>query len=96
MLGIVIAGLGVLVGLAAFIGLALDREARNSAWTRIAVARRSAAERTRDVARRETVVDVREAELDARERALAHWEADLERRERRWRDDRPEPPDLPA
>jgi hypothetical protein len=93
--GVVIAGLGVLVGLAAFIGLTLDREARNSAWTRIAAARRSLAERTRDVEQREVVLGVREVELDARQRSLAHWEAALERRERRWRDGR-EPPELPA
>jgi hypothetical protein len=96
MVGVVIGGLGVLVGLAAFIGLALDREARGSAWNRIAAARRSLAERTRDVEQREIVVAVREAELDAREQALARWEAALERRERRSRDDRRDPPDLPA
>jgi hypothetical protein len=96
MVGVVIGGLGVLVGLAAFIGLALDREARNSAWARIAAARRSLAERTRDVEQREIVVGVREAELDAREQALARWEAVLERRERRRWDDRRDPPDVPA
>jgi hypothetical protein len=96
MFGVVSGGLGVLVGLAAFIGFALDREARNSAWTRIAASRRSLAERARDVEQREVVVGVREVELDAREEALARWEAVLERRERRRRDDRLEPPDLPA
>jgi hypothetical protein len=90
MVGVVIGGLGVLVGLAAFIGLALDREARSSAWNRIAAARRSLAERVRDVEQREIVVGVREVELNAREQALARWEATLERRERRG------PPDLPA
>jgi hypothetical protein len=92
--GVVIGGLGVLVCLAAFIGLALDREARNSAWTRIAAARRSVAERTRELEQRETVVRVQEAELDAREQALARWEAALEHRERRLREGRREPPDL--
>jgi len=85
--GVVIGGLGVLAGLAAFIGLALDREARNSAWTRIAAARRSLAERIREVEEREMVVGVREAELDARGQALARREAALERRK---------PPDRPA
>jgi hypothetical protein len=95
-MAVVIGGLGLLVGLAALIGTALDREARNSAWARIAAARRTIADRTRELEQRELAVAVREAELDAREQALARWEMALERRERRLRGGRDEPPELPA
>ena len=80
---VVIGGLGMLVALAAFIGLALDREARSSAWTRIAAARRTVAEWARELEEREAAVGVREAALDVREQALARWETALEHRERR-------------
>jgi uncharacterized protein (DUF3084 family) len=93
MLTVVIGGLGVLVALAALIGIALDREARNGAWTRIAAARRDVAERTRELEQREVAVAVREAELDAREQALARREAALERRRRERYD---QPPDISA
>jgi hypothetical protein len=93
MLAVVIGGLGVLVALAALIGIALDREARNSAWTRIAAARRVVADRTRELEQREVAVAVREAELDAREQALARREVALERRKRERYD---EPPEIPA
>jgi hypothetical protein len=85
MLTIVIGGLGLLGALAAFIGLALDREARHSAWTRIAAARRTVAERTRELEQREVAVAVREVELDAREQALAQWKVSLEQMDRRLR-----------
>jgi hypothetical protein len=93
MLTVVIGGLGVLVALAALIGIALDREARNSAWARIAAARRTVAEQTRELEQRELAVVVRAAELDAREQALVRREAALERRKGERYD---KPPEIPA
>jgi hypothetical protein len=93
MLGVVVGGLGLLVALATFIGVAVDREARDAAWKRIAMARRRNAEWAEDLEQREAALNVREAEFTARERVLDRWEAQLERREQRLRD---EPPDLPA
>lgn len=79
--GLVVGGLGLLVAIATFIGVSLDRQARDGAWTRIATARRANAEVKRDIELRWLSLDIREEKLAARERSLDTWEEQLRRRE---------------
>ena len=69
LLGLIVGGLGVLFGLAVTIGHALDGQARDSAWQRIATSRR--------------INQLKERELEEIELALQLREDDLHRRERR-------------
>jgi hypothetical protein len=76
MIEMIVAGLGVLTGLGAFVGLAVDREARRRAWDRVARARHVGMRRLRDVEQRELRAAVLENDLDTRERRLdlrEHW-----------------------
>jgi len=81
MIGVLVGGLGALSTLAVLIGVALDREGRQSAWDRIAEARRINAEQVRDVKERQTALDVLEEELDSRDRRLDFREYGLFERE---------------
>jgi biopolymer transport protein ExbB/TolQ len=81
MIGVIVGGLGVLAILAVLIGLVLTREGRQSAWVRIAVARRTHAEQVRAVEERQAALNVLEEELDARERRLDFREYRLFERE---------------
>lgn len=85
MFGVVVGGLGLLVGLAMVIGVAIDREARDAGWNRLAVARRIARERLQEIEQSELVQTVRASELDARERSLDARELGLVQREVRGR-----------
>ena len=69
------AGLGLLVGLATLVGSALDRRARETAWRRIAEARRANHETEQRLMEWATDLEARAAELKVRE-----WR--LDRRER--------------
>ena len=71
-------GLGLLIALASAVGVAADGNARDSAWRRIASARRANHEESSrlrewslDLHVRERTVEVREDELDRREHGLA-------------------------
>jgi len=70
MIGVVVGGLGLLVGLAAVVGVLLDREARESAWARVASARHINGERARANAERASALDAREELLDSREHRI--------------------------
>ena len=92
-------GLIALVGLATWIGLALDRQSREAAWGRIATSRQVNAETRRDLQEQAVELEVREIELDRRERRvdlredlLFRREAAMEQLERHWerRTDSPE------
>lgn len=76
-------GLGLLIALASYIGLAADRDARDSAWRRIALTRRVNNEEGRRLRQREFALDELARDLDARESRLAHREQSLVGRERR-------------
>ncbi len=76
---VVVGGLGLLVGLATAIGLLSDRQARNSAWNRIAAGRRLIAERLRELEQRELTLSVRAEELDLRESQIRRREKRLGR-----------------
>jgi hypothetical protein len=80
--GLVVGGLGVLVALATLIGVSLDRQARDGAWTRIAAARRVNAEVKRDLELRRLSLSIREEKLAARERWLDAREEQLRREEK--------------
>ena len=95
-------GLLALVGLAIFVGHALDRQSRDAAWRRIASSRRTNAEDRRDLEELAVALDAREIELDRRERRADlredmtfRREAALEELERSCRE-RSEPPRLSA
>jgi hypothetical protein len=69
-----VGGLGLLVGLAAAIGVLSDRHARSTAWSRIAAARRLIAQRLRDLEEREFELSARADELDLRESRMSRRE----------------------
>ncbi len=94
MLGIAVGGFGVLVALAVVIGACADREARGSAWDRIATARRINHEQERRLDEREIALQARAAELDHRERLLGRREELVAERENDPRHRKP--PDLRA
>jgi hypothetical protein len=70
MAGVAIGVFGLLVALAILIGHRLDRDARDTAWARIATTRRGIAEQRRQNDQQGLLLDVREDELDLRERRL--------------------------
>ena len=74
MLAVALGGLGLLIGLAAAIGMLTDRQARGTAWNRIAAARRLVAERFRELEEREFLLIARTDELDLREARLRQRE----------------------
>jgi hypothetical protein len=79
MIGIVVGALGLLVGLVVIIGVLLDREAREGAWLRIALARRANDEEARKCA-------ARAGDLDARQGLLDSWEQRVALREQKCRE----------
>lgn len=81
MVELIVGGLGVLFGLAVLVGHGLDREARDSAWQRIASARRANHEAARELEEREHLLQVWEDALDRRERRLDHREQQALERE---------------
>ena len=95
----VVAGFGFacLVVLALLVGRALDRQAREDAWHRIATSRRTNFEQRRENEEHAVELDAREAELDLRERRVEYREELLfgrevimEQLERGYRDGPPE------
>ena len=83
-------GLAAMVVLAVVIGRAIDRQARDEAWARIADSRRRNTERARELDEvaatfeaREYGLELRERRLDVREDVLLRREALLEEIERR-------------
>jgi hypothetical protein len=72
---VAVGGLGLLIGLAAAIGILSDRYARTSAWNRVAAARRLLAERLRELEEREFSLTARADELDLRESRLRQRES---------------------
>ncbi len=93
-------GLIALIGLATWIGLALDRQSRDEAWSRIATSRRANADTRGELEEQAAELEIREIELDRRERRvdlredlLFRREAAMEYHERHWR---AEPPELSA
>ena len=81
MWGVVVGALGVWFGLAIAIGHRLDREARESAWQRIATSRRLNHDAARQVAALRLTLQVRKDALDRREKRLDLREAQLNHRE---------------
>jgi hypothetical protein len=79
--GIAVGAFGMLLALAVVIGTRLDRDARSTAWDRIATARRINHELKRQLDERELALDVRTAKLDHRERRLDRREQLLAERE---------------
>jgi hypothetical protein len=69
-ISVIMGGLIVLVALATFIGLALDLQARDAAWRRIASARRRNAELARELDERELGLRVRERRVQFDEVAV--------------------------
>lgn len=101
MIEVIAGGVGVLVALAALIGVALDRAGRQSAWERIAAVRRSNAEQAHAAEQRRIALDAKAAELsirehtlDVRERRLSAREASLEVRESERYGAQASPPDI--
>ena len=95
-------GIVALIGLATWIGLALDRQSRDAAWGRIATSRRVNAETRSELEEQALELEVRETELDRRERwadlhedMLFRREAAVEHLERQW-EGRTDPPELSA
>ena len=74
MLVVALGGLGLLIGLAVAIGMLSDRQARGTAWNRIAAARRLVAERLRELEERDFLLSARADELDLREARLRQRE----------------------